>query len=97
MQTTFKAHNKLAPWILDSGCSSHMIGDKQIFKKLQQYEGGLVKFSNNDGAKIIGKGMVKISNGKIKSEEVLFVVGLKHNLLSISQICDKGHDMIFKK
>lgn len=56
-----------------------------------------MKFNNNDGAKIVGKGTVKISNDKIKLEEVLFVVGLKHNLLSVSQFCDRGHDMIFKK
>jgi len=28
---------------------------------------------------------------------VLFVIGLKHKLLSVSQICDKGNDVIFKK
>jgi len=56
-----------------------------------------VKFKNNDGAKIVGKGTVKISNNKINSEEVLFMVGIKHNLLSVSQICDRGHGMIFKK
>jgi len=41
--------------------------------------------------------MVKINDGKIRSEEVLFVIALKQNLLSISQICDKGNDLIFKK
>jgi len=28
--------------------------------------------------------------------DVLFVEGLKHNLLSISQLCDKGYQVIFK-
>jgi len=27
---------------------------------------------------------------------VFFVEGLKHNLLSISQLCDKGYQIIFK-
>jgi len=97
VQTALKAENKPAPWILDSGCSSHMIGDKRRFEKLEQHEGGSVKFGNNDGAKIVGRGTVKINDGKIKSEEVLFVIGLKHSLLSVSQICDRGHDVIFKK
>ena len=97
VQTAFKAHNKPTPWILDSGCSSHMTGDKQKFEILKSFEGGSVKFGNNNGAKIMGKGTIQINQGKIKSEEVLFVDGLKHNLLSISQICDKGNDVIFKR
>ena len=84
IQTTFNAQKKASPWIINNGCSSHMTGDKQRFEKLQKYEGGSVKFENNDGAKIIGKGIVKVCGGRIKSEEVLFVVGLKHNLLSVS-------------
>jgi len=56
-----------------------------------------MKFGNNDGPKIVGRGTIKINDGKIKSEEVLFVIGLKHSLLSVSQICDRGHDVIFKK
>lgn len=84
VQTAFKAQGKSTPWILDSGCSSHMTGDKSKFSKLQQYDGGSVKFGNNDGAKIVGKGLVRIIDGKIRSEEVLFVDGLKHNLLSVS-------------
>jgi len=74
-----------------------MIGDKQRFEKLEQHEGGSIKFGNNDGAKIVGRGTVKINDGKIRSKEVLFVIGLKHSLLSVSQICDRGHDVIFKK
>jgi len=45
-----------------------MIGDKRKFQNLQQYEGGLVRFGNNDGVKIVGKRMVKINDGKIRSE-----------------------------
>jgi len=74
-----------------------MTGDKRRFEKLEQHERGSVKFGNNDGAKIIGRGTVKINDGKIRSEEVLFVIGLKHSLLSVSQICDRGHDVTFKK
>lgn len=74
-----------------------MIGDKTSFENLQQYDGSLVKFGNNYGARIVGNGLVKFKNEKIKTEEVLFVVDLKNNLLSVSQICDKGNDVIFKK
>jgi len=34
--------------------------------------------------------MVSLSNGKGKAQDVLFVDGLKHNLLSVSQVYDRG-------
>lgn len=75
-----------------------MIGDKKSFQKLEQYESGLVKFGNNDGAKIVGKGTIKLGDEKwVKLEEVLFLDGLKCNLLSVIQICDKDNDVTFKK
>ncbi|KAJ4973844.1 hypothetical protein NE237_007018 [Protea cynaroides] len=96
-ETTFKTQDKLSPWILDSGCSSHMTGDKKMFQQLQQYEGGIVKFGNNEGAKVTGKGSISINNGKVKLHDVFYVSGLKHNVFSISQICDRGHEVIFNK
>ena len=33
--------------------------------------------------------MVKLSNGKGKSQDMLFVDELKHNILSINQVCDR--------
>ena len=39
--------------------------------------------------------MVKLSNGKGKAQDVLFVDGLKHNLLSVNQACDKGCEVAF--
>ena len=36
IQTALKAQKKIKPWILDSGCSSHMTGDKEKFDKLEQ-------------------------------------------------------------
>lgn len=84
VQTALKAQKKPAPWILDSGCSSHMIGDKQKFTKIQDYDGGSIKFGNNDGAQIVGRDTMSINDNKIRSEDVLYVEGLKHNLLSVS-------------
>ena len=74
-----------------------MIGDKQRFENMKDYEGGSVRFGNNGNAKIVWKGTVKLGDSKVKIEDILFVIGLKHNLLSVSQICDKGNDIIFKR
>jgi hypothetical protein len=83
------------PWYLDSGCSRHMTGDKQCFISFVKREGGLVTFGNNDKGQIKGKGIIgKKDSAKI--EDVQYVEGLKHNLLSISQLCDSGFEVVFK-
>jgi hypothetical protein len=39
--------------------------------------------------------MVSLSNGKGKAQDVLLVDGLKHNLLSVSQMCERGFEVMF--
>ena len=38
--------------------------------------------------------MVSMSNGKGKAQDVLFVDSLKHNILSVSQVCDRGCEVV---
>ena len=78
-------------WYLDSGCSRHMTGDdKSNFLSLSAFEGGSVAFGNGKSGKIIGVG--KIGNSLSHSiENVYYVKGLNYNLLSVSQLCDKGN------
>ena len=83
------------PWYIDSGCSKHMSGDKGKFISLIEHRSGNVTFGNDVPGKIRGKGMVNLSNGKGKVQYVLFVDGLKHNLLSVSQMCDKECKVVF--
>jgi hypothetical protein len=54
-----------------------------------------VKFGGNQSGKIIGMGT--IGNSSISSNNVWLVDGLEHNLLSISQCCDNGYDLMFEK
>ncbi|XP_072066923.1 uncharacterized protein [Arachis hypogaea] len=81
---------------LDSGCSRHMTGRDTFFIKLNKYNGGFVIFGDNGKGKIIAIGKV----GKDFStciDSVFLVDGLKHNLLSISQLCDLGYAVTFRK
>jgi hypothetical protein len=89
------AQRKMNPWYIDSGCSKHMTGDKGKFLSLSESKSGSVTFGNDAPGKIKGKGMVSLSNGKGKSQDVLLVDGLKHNLLSVSQMCDRGCEVLF--
>jgi hypothetical protein len=89
------AQKQKNPWYIDSGCSKHMTGDKSKFLTLSENKSRNVTFGNDAPGKIKGKRMVSLSNGKGKYQDVLFVDGLKHNLLSASQVCDKGCEFSF--
>jgi hypothetical protein len=39
--------------------------------------------------------MVSLSNGKGKSQDVLLVDALKHNFINVSQMCDRGCEVVF--
>jgi hypothetical protein len=65
------------------------------FMSLSEIKSGNVTFGNDAPGKIKGKGMVSLSNGKGKAQDVLFVDGMKYNLLSVSQVCDRGCKVVF--
>ena len=65
-----------------------MTGDEAQFTSLKPNDGGFVTFGDNSKGKIIRLGNIS-KNLFTFIENVLLVKGLKHNLLSISQLCDK--------
>ena len=82
-------------WYLDSGCSRHITGDKRKINNLKRKDQGFVTYEDNNKGKIIGIGDVG-GGDTLEIKDVLLVEGLKHNLLSISQLCDKGLKVIFE-
>ena len=72
-------------WYLDNGCSRHMIGDKTLFKTLKEKVGDYVTFGDGSHAQVLGKGTIEIP-GLPLLKDVLYIEGLKTNLLSITQI-----------
>ncbi|GKC08047.1 hypothetical protein Tco_0999657 [Tanacetum coccineum] len=82
--------------IFDSGCSRHMTGNKDFFIDYQDIDGGFVAFSGSArGGKITGKG--KNRTDKLDFEDMFFVIELKFNLFSVSQMCDKKNNVLFTK
>jgi len=67
-----------------------MTGDKE---KLHSYNAlekeKNVPFGNDTPVVIKGKGSIFLK-GKAKVGNVMYVYGLKHNLLSVNQMCDHG-------
>ena len=70
-------------------------GDKNLFMDLKPKNWGDVTFGDNSKGQIEGIGTIG-NKSSIFIENVLLVNGLKHNLLSISQLCDKGFKIIFE-
>ncbi|GKA07168.1 putative ribonuclease H-like domain-containing protein [Tanacetum coccineum] len=75
--------------VVDSGCSSHMTGNKAYLSNYEYLNGGFVAFgSDPKGGKITGK-------GKIKTTNLDFFDELKFNLFFVSQMCDKKNNVLF--
>ena len=60
-----------------------MTGNKSKCLSLSKQKLEDVTFGNDAPGKIRGKGLVSL-NSKGKAQDVLFVDGLKHNILSVS-------------
>ena len=74
--------NKNDTWIIDSGCSHHITWDKTKFEHFEDYDGGSVRFGNNDPCCIKGRGRISLTK-ELVCENAYWVEGLKHNLLSV--------------
>ena len=96
MYVCLNEKSKKGRWYLDSGCSRHMTRDKSMFSSLSTKDGGYITFGDNRKGKIICIGNVGKEHSLI-IENVFLVDGLKYNLLSISELCDKENKVIFNK
>jgi len=82
-------------WYLDSGYSNHMTGDASKFINISLKQDEHVTYGDNNKGKILGKGTIGNENSFL-IHDVLYVEGLKHNLFSISQLCDRGYQVTFR-
>nr|GEZ38078.1 ribonuclease H-like domain-containing protein [Tanacetum cinerariifolium] len=80
--------------VINSGCSRHITGNMSYTSEFEEINGGYVAFGGNPkGGKISGKGKIRI--GKLDFDDVYFVKGLKFDLFSVSQMCDKKNSVLF--
>ena len=64
--------NKNDKWIIDSGSSHHINGDKSKFITFTQYDGNSVRFENDASCLIKGKGSIKLIE-KISCDNAYYV------------------------
>ena len=82
--------------MLDSGCTNHMTGEKDVFMSFQPShdQSGNIVFGDNGKGEVLGLGKIAISNDNSISN-VLLVNSLRYNLLSVSQLCEMGYNCLF--
>jgi hypothetical protein len=83
-------------WLIDSGCSRHMTGDRGWFSSLvpvvtKRY----ITFGDNGRGRALSEGEIKVSD-KITLRHVALVQSLGYNLLSVSQLLDEGFEVLFR-
>ena len=72
-----------------------MTGCKPLLSDFQSEAGPKVTFGDNATGTTKGYGV--LTNGTLSFSKVAYVEGLKHNLISISQLCDADYTVTFNK
>jgi hypothetical protein len=77
--------------MIDSGATNHMTGDEGLFASLDHYDNPTetIIYGDNGQRDVIGLGKIAISTTN-SIEDDYHVQGLGYNLLSVSQLCEKG-------
>ena len=70
-----------------------MTRDQDLFNNIIFKEGGNVFYGDNSQCNIIGMGSISFEH--LVLDNVFLVDGLKHNLISISQLCDINYEVHF--
>ncbi|GKB26138.1 hypothetical protein Tco_0865539 [Tanacetum coccineum] len=94
--TPLQARNKVVQivlWIVNSGCSKHMTGDRSLLKFFIEKFIGTDRFGNDHFAAITGYG--DYVQGNIIVSHVYYVEGLGHNLFSVGQFYDSDLEVAF--
>ena len=86
-------------WYIDSGASSHMTGAREMFSELSQTGRDVeVVLGDNTVVRAVGRETITFqreSMSLMTLRDVLYVPGLKKNLVSVSTIEDRGLGVCF--
>jgi hypothetical protein len=94
MVTTTKEINSGDLWYLDTGCCTHMTGRTDWFVKINSTSKNKVKFADDSTLSAEGNGdvLIKKKDGEQSLiSEVLYIPGMKRNLLSNGQLLEKEY------
>ncbi|UYV85032.1 hypothetical protein LAZ67_X004343 [Cordylochernes scorpioides] len=91
-------------WVIDSGATHHMTPNRRYFSTLNDENVGQVTTIDGTSHSNIGKGNAQVdlinNSGQLRSivaQNAMFVPGIRHGVLSVLQIVENGHEVIFDK
>ncbi|KAI5322344.1 hypothetical protein L3X38_031416 [Prunus dulcis] len=95
--STIVATNVTGEWYIDSGCSNHMIGNGSLLIDIRTNVVGKVQMPNCELVNVAGMGTLAIdtTKGRKYIKEVMYLPGLKENLLSVGQMDEHGYYLVF--
>jgi hypothetical protein len=81
--------------MLDSGCTNHLTREKKKFTSFEKKvtTNDSITFGDNSQGNVLGHGIIDITTEHFISK--VLVESLDYNLLSISQLCEMGHNCLF--
>lgn len=86
-------------WIVDSGATSHMTGNRALLSKLRTLKDTVrVMFSNHSSGTGVARGVVELRTSEghtLKLLDVLYVPEMKVNLVSVKSIERSGFIVVF--
>ncbi|GKD82719.1 hypothetical protein Tco_1349558 [Tanacetum coccineum] len=81
-------------FIVDSGCTKHMMGNLKLLCNFIDKDLGMVRFGNDQFAPILG--YEDLVQGNVTIKKYYYVEGLNHNLFSVGQLCNADLEVVFK-
>ncbi|VVA36377.1 Hypothetical predicted protein, partial [Prunus dulcis] len=88
---------KANEWYIDSGCSNHMTGNLELLADVRTNVAGRVQMPTGALVSVAGIGSLSIDTAKGRKyiREVMYLPGLKENLLSVGQMDEHGYCLVF--
>ncbi|XP_019435925.1 PREDICTED: uncharacterized protein LOC109342387 [Lupinus angustifolius] len=99
MVTNSAEINQYESWHLNSGCSNHMTSHKKWLIHFDSIRKSKVKFEDDSTLKVEGVGdmvILRKNGSKALISDVLFVLGMKCNLLNIGQLVQKRFTIVMR-
>jgi hypothetical protein len=81
--------------MLDSGCTNHITWERIMFTSFEknECESDCIRFGDNSQGQVLGFGKIVITTEHSISK--ILVELLDYNLLSVSQLCERGYNCLF--
>nr|KYP65961.1 Retrovirus-related Pol polyprotein from transposon TNT 1-94 [Cajanus cajan] len=85
-------------WIIASGCTNHMTYDRELFKELNKTDISKVQMGNEAHLAVKVKGILATKSHSCFKliSDILYVLDINQNLLSVSQLLGKGYKVLFE-